>query len=712
MPGKAKTANYEKHKDATRNRQAELSAEGRDIGPLPKVKNLRRKNRCKKDLGLFLRTYFPARFKWSFSENHKKAIDILQKCITGGGTQEEIEEALGGLFAEAMPRGDGKTTIAEGAVVYALVYGFCKYVVLIHATDNMSGKSLKRIQRVLETNNFLNEDFPEVCYPIRRLGRIHNRAKGQTLDGEPTRIEWTAEGVTLPTIKGAATSGSQIGVCGITGAIRGLLIDGPNGELIRPDLIIIDDPQTRQSAGSKIQTDEREDIIKNDILGLAGPDVNISVVMLCTVIYPGDLSDRFLDRDKNPEWSGLRTRMLDSMPMNLEKWYEYWEIRKEELKYKRKHTESNSFYRRNQKIMDEGGKSSWAERIKPGSITSLQSAMNLYLKNPKGFLAEYQNQPEEQSLGRGSKVNDIVVIQSRLNGLARYEVPRETQCITCMTDIGGKIHWYAVVAWDRSFGGSIIEYGCWPRQMRSHFAADDARPSLKDMNPSFNEEQQIYAGLKSLEDEVFGKVYLRERSRDECRIERIMIDCSWKPEVVYQFVRSSRFAPIIYPSKGFARSYTSAGINAWKHRPGEKRGNHWRITVSDTGKGRMVQFDADEWKSFVNTRLHCPLGGGGDLKLWGSGNQTHEMFAEHCNAETSEPKRGNRGDEFDKWTLRPHGPDNHLWDCLVGCAVGASIQGVEFSSAAGGEDNMPRPAASKTSGMKFSEMQRAKLNKI
>lgn len=704
MPGKAKTANYGKHKDATRARQAELSAEGRDIGPLPKVKNPRRRAKCENDLLIFCKTYFPKKFKWKFSNNHIEAANMIEACLTDGG-----------CFAEAMPRGDGKTTMAEAAVIWSLLYGHRKYVVLIQATDPLAGKSLKKIQRAFETNQLLLEDFPEVCYPIRRLERIHNRAKGQTLGGEPTRIEWTAEGIVLPTVKGSKASGSVIDVVGITGAIRGRNLDGADGEALRPDFVLIDDAQTRQSAGSKTQTDEREDIIKNDVMGLAGPDVNISCVMLCTVIFPGDLSDRFLDRDKNPEFSGLRTRMLDSMPTNLDKWYEYWEIRKEELKYKRKHTESNAFYRRNQKVMDEGGKSSWEERIKPGSLTSLQSAMNLYLKNPKGFMAEYQNEPEELSLGRGAKVNDVQLIQKRLNGLARCEVPRETQCITCMVDIGGKIHWYAVVAWDRTFGGSVIEYGSWPRQMRSHFAADDARPSLKDLNPEYNEEQLIYAGLKSLDTEVFGKVYLRERSRDECRIDRIMIDCSWKPEVVYQFVRASRFAPLIYPSKGHARTMTAAGINAWKRKPGEKIGHHWRITVSETGKGRMVQFDTDEWKSFIHTRLHCPPGGGGDLKLWGSGNQTHEMFAEHCNAETSEPKRGNRGDEFDKWTRRPHGPDNHLWDCLVGCAVGASIQGVEFSSAAGGtvepNDQQNRPAG-KSGSMKFSEMQRAKLNKL
>ena len=34
-----------------------------------------------------------------------------------------------------------------------------------------------------------------------------------------------------------------------------------------------------------------------------------------------------------------------------------------------------------------------------------------------------------------------------------------------------------------------------------------------------------------------------------------------------------------------------------------------------------------------------------------------------------------RGRELDEWRLRQPGLDNHWLDCLVGCAVAASIQG-------------------------------------
>jgi hypothetical protein len=41
--------------------------------------------------------------------------------------------------------------------------------------------------------------------------------------------------------------------------------------------------------------------------------------------------------------------------------------------------------------------------------------------------------------------------------------------------------WYAVVAWDERFGGSVIDYGPYPDQGRDYFAAADARPGLGDL---------------------------------------------------------------------------------------------------------------------------------------------------------------------------------------------------------------------------------------
>ena len=41
-----------------------------------------------------------------------------------------------------------------------------------------------------------------------------------------------------------------------------------------------------------------------------------------------------------------------------------------------------------------------------------------------------------------------------------------------------------------------------------------------------------------------------------------------------------------------------------------------------------------------------------------------------------------RGRTVDEWKLPAHKPDNHWFDCMVGCAAAASMQGVERIGAA------------------------------
>src|SRR5262249_27641179 len=157
--------------------------------------------------------------------------------------------------------------------------------------------------------------------------------------------EITAEGIILPTVAGSPASGAVIQVASMEGAIRGLNVAGPDGEQLRPDMVILDDVQTKESAKSPILTGDREQLILDDVVGLAGPDVEIAAVMLCTVIFEGDLSERFLDTDKRPEWQGIRTKLLEAFPERLDLWDEYYEIRRESFRTGDRGKRGNEFLR-------------------------------------------------------------------------------------------------------------------------------------------------------------------------------------------------------------------------------------------------------------------------------------------------------------------------------------------------------------------------------
>jgi hypothetical protein len=591
-----------------------------------------------------------------------------------------------------MPRAYGKDTWAEVAVLHALVYGRRRFVVLVQATEKHAQKALRRLQREIETNDLLLADFPEVCYPIRALERITQRAKGQILNGKPTRIEFTADGLVLPTIERSLASGAVVQIHGITAALRGLTHPSPTGEPVRPDLVIVNDAQTRESAKSPTQTADREAIVEDDILLLAGPTVRITVVMLCTVISRGDLSDRFLDADRHPDWRKIRTRMLEAFPDRMDLWDQYAELRKESLRSGDEGRRGNEFYAANRQPMDTGGVVSWPERKKDGEVSGLQSAMNFYIDNPRGFWAEGQNDPQAEALAEGAKQLMATAIAERFSGLDRFTVPRECTRLTAFFDPGLSLIWYLVVAWTNRGGGAVIDYGCFPPQARTFFEARDARPSLADIFPGHTEPQLVYAGLNALVPAVLARAYPREGSAADLRVERALIDCGWQPAPVFQWIRQSDHAATLYPSKGIGRSTTARGVAEWKPRPGERSGWHWRLTVPESGKVRMVQFDPDEWKTRLHGLLTVPLGGPAGLVLFGRSAAAHEMLAAHCAAEYSAPVTI-RGATFDKWEQRPDRPDNHLWDCAVGAAVAAGVAGQQWSATADGMPDAPRPRA-------------------
>ena len=202
---------YEQKKEAARERSAAVSISGRDIAPLPEITDPARRAKCGSSLLKFCETYFPDIFYLGWSTDHHEVIERLETAILKGG-----------LFSLAMPRGTGKTTLNERAALWAVLYGYRKFVVVIGASEDAALELLDTMKRELEENDLLFEDFPEVCYPIRKLEGVNNRAAGQLLNGMRTQICWSGSEIALPTVEGSPASGATIVSVGITGRIRGM----------------------------------------------------------------------------------------------------------------------------------------------------------------------------------------------------------------------------------------------------------------------------------------------------------------------------------------------------------------------------------------------------------------------------------------------------------------------------------------------------------
>ena len=663
-PTESGPRSYEDRRNAERARQAEQSLAGRDIGDLPAVVNPERKKECERNFQLFCESYFPETYSLEWSPDHLKVIEKIETAVLSGG-----------LFALAMPRGSGKSTLAETAAIWSMVYGHREFVTLIGATESAALEMLDSIKTELEVNENLASDFPEVCYPIEQLEGIANRCNGQLYHGERTRITWTSNEIVLPTIKDSKASGIIVRVAGITGRVRGMKYKRADGRSVRPSLVIIDDPQTSESAGSLEQTRKRVRVLAGDILGLAGPGQKIAGIMPCTIIRPGDMAEQILSREKHPEWNGERTKLLYQFPKNMKLWDEYADIRADSLRENGTIDRATAFYAAHRKEMDEGAQIAWEARYNPDELSAIQHAMNLRFLDEVAFWAEYQNEPLPEDLGSEEQLSVDMVIH-KLNGMKVRSVPVVCNHITMFVDIQKTLLFYVVCAWEDDFTGYVIDYGAYPDQQRRYFSLAEANPTLQSVAPRTGIEGSIFAGLEKLTEDYLG----REFTRDDgamMRIERCLIDANWgaSTDLVYQFCRQSKYSNILLPSHGRYIGAASKPMSEYKKTAGDRVGHNWRIpNVAGRRAIRHVIFDTNYWKTFIHARMQVAMGDRGCLSLWGREPERHLLFAEHLTAEYRVKTEG-RGRTVDEWKMRPEAHDNHWLDGLVGCAVAASMCG-------------------------------------
>jgi hypothetical protein len=146
--------------------------------------------------------------------------------------------------------------------------------------------------------------------------------------------------------------------------------------------------------------------------------------------------------------------------------------------------------------------------------------------------------------------------------------------------------------------------------------------------------------------------------------------------VVYQFCRQSAHAAVLMPSHGRFVGASSLPFSEYKRKRGDRVGFNWRIpNVTGRRAVRHVVFDTNYWKSFIHARLAVAMGDRGCLSLFGTKPETHRLLAEHLSAEYRVQTEG-RGRTVDEWKIKPEQFDNHWFDCIVGCAVAASMLGV------------------------------------
>ncbi|MEM1213825.1 MAG: terminase gpA endonuclease subunit [Planctomycetota bacterium] len=656
---------YDDHKRRMAERSRAKSRDARDIGDIPPIEDPERRRLAELHFRIFCETYLPKTFCLPWSANHLKVIDKITLVVLDSAS-----------LAVAMPRGTGKTALCMAAVLWAVLLGHHRSVVFVAATKKLALDMMANVKRELETNDRLLADFPEVCYAIRRLDGETRRAKGQLHHGRRTYIEWGDEKIVLPEIPGSDASGAIIQAASLGSAIRGLNHKTPAGEQVRPTLGLGDDPQTKSSAQSPVQTQKRLEVLTADIAGLAGPGQRVGLLVPCTVVAENDLADTILDQERYPAFRGERTRMVERWPDDdeaVKHWDRYAELRIASQRSGADPTAATEYYRGNRAPMDRGFEVSWTERFdRETELSAQQHAMNLKLDLGPMFEPEYQNESPQSADGEVEALTPAELM-GRVVKIERGLVPSRCERLTAFIDVQKKLLWWMVCGWAPGMGGHVVAYGAWPDQGRRYFTKRDAKRTFAARLKGEKPEAQLYHALGECVEHVVGRSYRRD-DEAEMRVERCFIDSGAFTDTVFRFCRESAAGSVVMPSKGDGLGPRDIALPDRKKREGVRVGHHWQIQRPVRRSTIHCFYDTNRWKTLVAGRLRAAVGGD-QAVTWHAGNQRdHQMLVDHIRAEWPERVEA-RGQVLEMWSQKPH-QDNDLFDCLIGNAVAASTLGV------------------------------------
>ena len=681
-PDAAKAAaDRKRQQDIARGRARTASTA--EVGEIPPPANPARRAACAESSFEFARTYFPnSTGKFPMSDDHRDMFAIMQAATTEGGQ-----------FVNVFPRGFGKSTAAEVHCLWAACYGVSKFVALLAADAGLAKESITSMQRELTENDLLAEDFPEVVMPFRHLEGKPQRCNSQTHGGRLTHVVWRRDQIVFPTIEGSKASGSIIKARGITGSLLGLRHKTADGAQVRPDLVVADDIETRESAAQPAQVKKILNILIKSVLGLAGHDKQLACVVNGTILAGGCATEQLLDPRLYPAWQGKRVKMLKAPATNQDELWlgRYREIRNTFIQdnaedRKRAIRESNEFYLANMEAMNAGAVVSWDHcYTRGGEHSAIQHAYNLLIdRGPDYFATECQNEPLRDE-SKAAKVTPAEV-REHVIPLPAWKMPTGTTTLTGFIDVQKEALYWQVVAWGQGLRGHIVGYGVYPDQGRSYFTLRDVGRTLQDAAGGVSLEAAIAMGLETVARMLLEREVAHEWDDATSRVGLLLVDSNWQQtaNIVREFTRRSPWGTRVMASQGRYVGVAGRTLTDRQPAPGERQGPNWRTnTIEHT---RHLQWDTNAWKTLVATRFKVPASDPTAITV--HAGRPHDLLADHLAAEF--PTRAVSAERVaDLWTNTP-GQDNHWWDCLVGSAVAASYLGVEAVGATIMDRHRPR----------------------
>ena len=615
----------DRHKNRTLESEAarkrESRAAGNEIvrqGPADAA----RRRRLEKNPEKWLQWYFPNIFTLPFSDGHREIIRAIVRT-----------DAAGKDMVVAAPRGEGKTNIMRYMTIYLVVTKRAKFPAM-GGWQSRSASEAFSTWVIAITSERLVADYPEYFAPFavsthaNRLPRLHwqgeDRPTGAAIKSKLMQI-------VFPDGLGAIAAGS------LQGDVKGLNITTADGMSLRPDKLLLDDPQdVKRAADPKFVADTLKQI-DTQWLCLAGPDSRISMMVACTIYAPDDVGES-LGKRRNTVF--VRIPRVVSWPVDFEKpesrtrqlwdrWFDLYDDDKtRDMAFK--------FYRRNKKAMCEGFAVSWKYRFDKakGDPDAFFSAMvDYYTKGRDAFFSEYQNQP----VAHETKYYELKPkhVLEHIVELHENEVPEDTVFVSLSTDINYSYGLtYEASAFTRSGACHVFAKGVWCQKPLPISAKDT------------NIEQRQRLVKKALE------------------IMAAWVDVQpWNLDVWYidaggeQFDTVTSFCRKAKKNGKLARAMIGRAGKTYdpsvKTCVGRVRGRVYPCFTRESGKWYCM--DADFYKEMAQTSYITPIGEPGSSTIY---KGSHRDYADQMCREVLEAKgvimgRGGKTMVVCKWNTLP-----------------------------------------------------------
>ncbi len=218
-------------------------------------------------------------FTYKDDEGNKQS--IFKRQTREDGT-EFISMTITQKTSVMLPRGYAKTTLTNGILLWLAVYKEVRFAVMISETADAAKSQLGNIKRQLETNTRLREVYGDLVPPQRQ------------------GLRWQADCIDLQ-------NGVIIQSVGRGGQVRGANEDGQ-----RPDLILLDDVEDKESVSTAEQRAKTLEWYLGDVepaLPRIDPECRSRVIALGTLLNAEALLMKFAI---DPSWVSITFGAYDN----------------------------------------------------------------------------------------------------------------------------------------------------------------------------------------------------------------------------------------------------------------------------------------------------------------------------------------------------------------------------------------------------------------